>query len=325
MLGYVPALVLAALIYCNKVYGFSSLQNLLTKSSRRTHLYLGSQNAPRDYVRVRQEIQSLFSGNLPIQIDSNTRKARIFMITLTWFFSMACSPSFSADPAELKTQLESFQEEYESSALKVAREPKNLMRKLNIKLKSPSKSISTPNEKEIEDSMQRVLVLQAYLDEAERDLFAKDWENLQVYIYTFAEQENAFATLIQQLFPNNDELDAAAREALSFEAKSMFLYLDDLREAAKDHSFKLAQSAYAKLLLSYDRFLKAGGLYPTYDPITSTEVFFRGTPLETLRFDKTSRVQVLDQVVLISGPDMGESACAFLQASSHFINPNLLY
>lgn len=108
--------------------------------------------------------------------------------------------------------------------------------------------------------------------------------------------------------PNNDDLDKSAREALSFEAKSMFLSLDELREAAKDRVFKSAQRAYSRLILSYDRFLKAGGLYPTYDPITSTAIFFEGTPLETLKFDKKSKVQVLDQVVLIAGPDMGNTA-----------------
>ena len=50
-----------------------------------------------------------------------------------------------------------------------------------------------------------------------------------MYIYTFADQETSFAKLIDNLFPNNDPLDKAAREALSFEAQSVFLALDDLR------------------------------------------------------------------------------------------------
>jgi len=109
------------------------------------------------------------------------------------------------------------------------------------------------------------------------------------------------------LFPANDDLDRTAREELGFEAQWMFLALDDLTESAKDHQFKNARAAYAKLLLAYDRFLKAGNLYPSYDVITSTEVLFSGTPRETLRFDTSSKLQCLDRVVLSSGPDMGKT------------------
>jgi hypothetical protein len=54
--------------------------------------------------------------------------------------------------------------------------------------------------------------------------------------------------------------------------------------------------------------LKAGDLYPTYDAITSTEIFFTNTPKSTLRFDTSDKVQVLDSAVLTSGPDMGKTA-----------------
>jgi hypothetical protein len=43
----------------------------------------------------------------------------------------------------------------------------------------------------------------------------------------------------------------------------MFLRLEDLRSAAKAGSVPQARKAYANLLLSYDRFLKAGDLYDT--------------------------------------------------------------
>lgn len=214
--------------------------------------------------------------------------------------------------AGLQTELETYAEETESYNLKVKREPKNLMTNLKKSL-TANLPTSTPKnlEKELADARERVLTLKAYLDEVERDLFEKNWENLQVYIYTFADQENAFAILIDNLFPNNDLLDKAAREALSFEAQSMFLALDDLREAAKDAKFKTAQRAYSRLILSYDRFLKAGDLYPTYDAITSTEIFFMNTPKDTLRYS-ADKVQVLDTVVLTSGPDMGKQATVIM-------------
>jgi len=156
-------------------------------------------------------------------------------------------------------------------------------------------------------SESKINVIKVYIDEAERNLFAKRWDRLQPYLLTLSERDKDFALLISQLYPNNDELDGVAREALSFEAKSFFLALDDLKTATRDEDYDFAEASYAKLLLSYDRFLKAGGLYDTYDPIASTEVFFSDTPLDTLRFDITSRVLVRDRVVLTSGPDMGKT------------------
>ena len=220
------------------------------------------------------------------------------------YVAFQCPMITQAD--DLQTQLETYVEETESYNLRIKREPKNLMTSLKKSL-TASRSNQPPQnmEKELADARERVLTLKAYLDEVERDLFSKNWANLQVYIYTFADQETSFATLIDNLFPNNDQLDKAAREALSFEAQSIFLALDDLREAAKDAKFKTAQRAYSRLILSYDRFLKAGDLYPTYDAITSTEIFFTNTPKDTLKYSE-DKVQVLDTIVLKSGPDMGK-------------------
>ena len=222
----------------------------------------------------------------------------------------------TSEDLNLKSELETYEEEFESLMLREQREPKNLMESLRKSLTSQGKEkrsgMQKSMEKELAIAREKILTLKAYLDEAERDLFKKDWGNLQVYIYTFAEQEDAFVTLIENLFPSNDELDKSARDALSFEARSMFLALDELREAAKDARFKAAQLAYTKLLLSYDRFLKAGDLYPTYDAITSTEVFFKDADRKTLRFDRLSKVQVLDSVVLKEGPDMGKSGTVIM-------------
>lgn len=155
-------------------------------------------------------------------------------------------------------------------------------------------------------AQEKVLTLKAYIDEAERELFLKNWENLQIYLNVITLQDTEFALLIDELFPSENELDKFARDSMLFEAQTMFLALDDLREASKDGLFQESINSYAKMLLSYDRFLKAGNLYPTYDLITSTEVFFRDTPRNTLKFDAKSKVRVQDAVVLTSGPDMGK-------------------
>ena len=117
----------------------------------------------------------------------------------------------------------------------------------------------------LEISREIVLTLKAYLDEAERDLFAKKYDNVLVYLNTISEQEDSFSDLIYNLYPNNENLiEISAKDALIFEGKAMFLALDNLREACVDKRINAAEKYYAKLLLSYDRFLKAGDLYPTY-------------------------------------------------------------
>merc|ERR1711988_737758 len=128
--------------------------------------------------------------------------------------------------------------------------------------------------KEVKDSIARIRVLQAYLDEVERDIFNKEWRYVPGFLGVFGEQEEAFVKLIEGLYPTSSVSDRASREGLSYEAKKMFIELDNLREAAKYKRISAAQKSYANIALSYDRFLKAGDLYTAYDPITSTEPFF---------------------------------------------------
>jgi hypothetical protein len=222
-------------------------------------------------------------------------------------------PGVSGD---VERELESMEEDMEMNILRGKRKPDQVMKSMKIALTKAAKEsasidvekgFTSEQQKFLDNCRDRVLTLKAYLDEAQRDMVSRNWENLQVYIFTFAEQEDAFVGLINGLFPQDDPLDRAAREALSFEAQSMFVNLDDLREAAKVGNVPKAQRAYASLLLSYDRFLKAGDMYETYDPITSTAIFFKDQPLSTLEFDKEAKVQVYDSVLLLSGPDMGKT------------------
>ena len=212
----------------------------------------------------------------------------------------------------LRSTLTTYEIDAASKDLQSSNYPKAILKKAQEKLKSvlsnSNRGQKKITEKEIENAKERVLTLKAYLDEAERDLFSKNWYNLQIYLYTFAEQDDAFAILVEQLFPTDNDLDRTAREGLAFEANLIFQSLDELREASSQQNLKMSEKAYATLLLAYDNFLKAGDLYPTYDFITSTEIFFADTPRENLRFDTKSKVQVLDQVVLTSGPDMGKLA-----------------
>jgi hypothetical protein len=78
-----------------------------------------------------------------------------------------------------------------SAVVKAAKEGLNV---------DPEKGLSGDQERFLESCRLRVVTLKAYLDEAERDLVARNWANLQVYLYTFAEQEDAFVGLINGLY-----------------------------------------------------------------------------------------------------------------------------
>ena len=60
----------------------------------------------------------------------------------------------------------------------------------------------------------------------------KDWKSLQALLYTFPDQEAPFTDYIDRLFPSDDPLDSSVRSALSFQAQSFFLALEELREVA---------------------------------------------------------------------------------------------
>lgn len=160
--------------------------------------------------------------------------------------------------------------------------------------------------KEVKDAIARIRVLQAYLDEVERDIFQKEWKYVPGFIGVFGEQEEAFVKLIEGLYPSSSVSDRSSREALSYEAKKMFIELDNLREAAKYKRTNLAQKSYANIALSYDRFLKAGDLYTAYDPITSTEPFFANIE-KKLSMPKESTTDKKGKVAAEAPPAVAES------------------
>lgn len=164
--------------------------------------------------------------------------------------------------------------------------------------------------KTIQNAIDRIQVLDAYLDEVERDIYQREWKYVPGFLQTFVQQEDAFIQLIEGLYPGNGVADKSSREALSYEAQNLFVELDNLREASKFQRPKAAEKAYAKIALAYDRFLKAGDLYAGYDPVTSTEVFYNlpSLPKEgAIIYDNDKTPQVSDQIVVLGGPDMGKT------------------
>ncbi|GAB5033476.1 Hypothetical protein NocV09_01400100 [Nannochloropsis oceanica] len=116
--------------------------------------------------------------------------------------------------------------------------------------------------KTIQNAIDRIQVLDAYLDEVERDIYQREWKYVPGFLQTFVQQEDAFIQLIEGLYPGNGVADKSSREALS------------------------------------------------YDPVTSTEVFYNlpSLPKEgAIIYDNDKTPQVSDQIVVLGGPDMGKT------------------
>ena len=109
-----------------------------------------------------------------------------------------------------------------------------------------------------------IKVLYAYLEEMERDIFARKWGTLMEYVKVFTQQEAAFAALVESSFGTAEAYDRDATAALEFEAGRIFLALDDMADAAAYRNVARAEQAYAALAIAYDRFLKV----PVTVPIT---------------------------------------------------------
>ena len=114
---------------------------------------------------------------------------------------------------------------------------------------------------ELAASRMRVRSLQAYLDELQRDIFANKNKFVQGYLGVFYSQRDAFQSLILTTYPADDPASLASKDAMVDEGNNVFEYAEDLSEALAKNSRSAALEAYAKLALSYDRFLKAGDLY----------------------------------------------------------------
>ncbi|KAM3570809.1 hypothetical protein VYU27_007147, partial [Nannochloropsis oceanica] len=77
--------------------------------------------------------------------------------------------------------------------------------------------------KTIQNAIDRIQVLDAYLDEVERDIYQREWKYVPGFLQTFVQQEDAFIQLIEGLYPGNGVADKSSREALSYEAQNLLI------------------------------------------------------------------------------------------------------
>ena len=116
-------------------------------------------------------------------------------------------------------------------------------------------------EKALASARMRVRSVQPYLDEAQRDIFAGRWKYVAGYVGVIFSQVEAFQTVTVETYPGSDQVSLASKDALVTEGNNVIKNAQSLAAAAKARSEPKALAAYAKLSLSYDRFLKAGDLY----------------------------------------------------------------
>eukprot|EP00611_Tribonema_gayanum_P013246 TRINITY_DN2404_c0_g1_i1.p1 TRINITY_DN2404_c0_g1~~TRINITY_DN2404_c0_g1_i1.p1 ORF type:complete len:343 (-),score=92.84 TRINITY_DN2404_c0_g1_i1:259-1287(-) len=162
-------------------------------------------------------------------------------------------------------------------------------------------------DNQLETAVAKIQALNPYLEEVEYLITSKNWGYLQGFLGVFSEQEENFVDLIDGLYPTESPADKSSREAMQYEAQNVFLALDDLNTASRYKRAKAAEKSFVKLALAYDRFLKAGGLVQTYDPITSTEPFYSSIPDSALVYDTTKPPELKDNILILKGPDKGRT------------------
>lgn len=120
---------------------------------------------------------------------------------------------------------------------------------------------SVSNEKALANARMRVRSIQPYLDAAQNDIFTYKWKFVQGYLGVIFSQRDAFQTIVTETYPGGDPVSLASKDALVSEGNNIIRDAELLAAAAQAGSESQALAAYAKLSLSYDRFLKAGDLY----------------------------------------------------------------
>jgi hypothetical protein len=84
-------------------------------------------------------------------------------------------------------------------------------------------------------------------------------------------------------------VDKNSRVALRYEVGRFFGAVERLKRAADARNTVETESAFSSMSVALDRYLKAGDLYEAYDPVTSTEKFYKGVDQSTLVFIPPAR------------------------------------
>ena len=147
------------------------------------------------------------------------------------------------------------------------------------------------------------------LDDLQYDLFEESWEELVSYPLELRSFVPIFTLYTDRAFPATTPIDTQTRFALRYEVGRFFGAVERLKRAVDTRDMSEAEAAFARISLSYDRYLKAGNLYQTYDPLTSTAKLYEGISDKSLVYIPQSKEmpQTRDAVLIMQGPDKGRT------------------
>lgn len=157
------------------------------------------------------------------------------------------------------------------------------------------------------------------LDALQEDIYKEegvDWEVVSVYPQIFRAFSPLFTAYTDRAFPTDQPVDKALRYALRYEVGGFYTGVQDLEKGIERKNQRQTQQAFARMSLSYDRYLKAGDLFVEYerDRVENTEKEYAK---EFAQFnmpsgDKLNYVApsieapgLQDDIVLLKGPDKG--------------------
>eukprot|EP00929_Paragymnodinium_shiwhaense_P082236 TRINITY_DN43289_c0_g1_i1.p1 TRINITY_DN43289_c0_g1~~TRINITY_DN43289_c0_g1_i1.p1 ORF type:complete len:765 (-),score=190.42 TRINITY_DN43289_c0_g1_i1:688-2982(-) len=151
------------------------------------------------------------------------------------------------------------------------------------------------------------------LDRIQDDIYEESWTTLEIFPGILRSYVPLLTYYTDAAFPpgkggDAEKVNEQLRFALRFEVGRMFGAVTEFETGVKAHNIRAAEKAFAKMSLSYDRYLKAGNLYAGYDPVASTTVYFEGIDEKLLTYQRLALGQphVRDEVLVIQGPDKGK-------------------
>jgi len=233
---------------------------------------------------------------VPIQVSASPQDLNFELKSRLDLYGKTYSAQRRAQIAEEQKR----EEEAQSSNAQVRRGLPSPKGKMTVSGRLDERRPPLLSEKE------RIKVLYAYLEEMERDIFARKWDTLSSYIGVFEKQELAFENIIDSLRTSQAAADRDAKRAMEYEARQMFLTLDAMAEATRFRDIRQAEKSYVQLAIAYDRFLKAADLYDVYDD-TDTSKLYESIPEDLLVYDREDPPRVQDDVLIIAGPDKGRT------------------
>jgi len=149
-------------------------------------------------------------------------------------------------------------------------------------------------------------------DRLQEDIYSESWVTLSTYPQAIRSYFPLFTYYTDGVYPlddaSPDSVNAQLRSALSYEVESIRLGTSRLQDAVDRKNVRDSEEAFAKMSLAYDRYLKAGNLYMGYDPVVSTELFYKYIDDKQLVYTRRSiRLPVVrDDILVIEGPDKGK-------------------